>query len=113
MKAWSLLLAMSAGVLASSAAMAASVQPPMGQFESAFYTCAQGQAFQMSYDSTRPKAATLTTSNNSHQYQLKRADAADAARFSNGTVSVSLTGKAATVEGTTIKLTGCTLKTVS
>ena len=78
-----------AGLL-SSAASAASAQPPMGDFLGAFYTCDQGQAFQISYDSKSPTAATITTSNNNARYELKRRAGAAGSQFSNGTVSVSV-----------------------
>jgi membrane-bound inhibitor of C-type lysozyme len=103
------LLAASVGLLTSGLATAA-MQPPMGTFEGAFYTCDEGQAFQVSYDSKDPKSAKVTTSNQNKQYDLKRVAAPDSAKFSNGTVNVSVFGEGAKVEGTEIKLTGCKLK---
>ncbi len=101
----------SAGVLVIAAgSAAASAQPPMGQFDGAFYTCDQGQAFQIGYDSRSPTKATLTTSNNNARYALKRADGAGGPQFSNGTVNITLVGDQATVAGTALKLTGCKLK---
>src|SRR3569623_531581 len=109
MKGAALVLIMSAGVIVAPAIAAAADQPPMGQFNAAYYTCDEGQAFQISYDSKSPKKATITTSNNNARYKLKR-QSGDAAAFSDGTGSVSLTGQAATVAGTQLKLTGCKLK---
>jgi hypothetical protein len=112
MKGVALVLLMSAGGVLSPVIAAAAAQPPMGQFDGAYYTCDDGQAFQIAYDSKTPKAATLTTSNNNARYALKR-QAGEAAAFSNGPVSVSLTDETATVAGTQLKLTGCKLKTTT
>lgn len=70
-------------------------------------------AFQVSYDSRDPKNATLTTSNNNKQYELKRLAGDDAARFSDRTVEASFSGNEAKVEGVQLKLTGCKLKTTT
>jgi len=113
MKAATLVLAASAGMIwsaATSDASAAPAQPPMGQFLGAYYTCDQGHAFQVSYNSTAPTVATVTTSNHNARYQLKRVDAGGGPQFSNGSVSVAVSGDTAQVQGTAISLTGCKLK---
>jgi membrane-bound inhibitor of C-type lysozyme len=115
MRLKTLVLAVAAGWLSSAAASAApapaaSTQPPMGQFLGAYYTCDQGQAFEISYDSATPKGATVTTSNNDARYMLKRVAGAAGPQFSNGPVSISVTGNDARVQGTAIKLTDCKLK---
>lgn len=110
MRLKTLALAVAAGGLSSAAALAASTQPPMGQFLGAYYTCDQGQAFEISYDSANPKGATVTTSNNDARYMLKRVAGAAGPQFSNGAVSISVTGDNAQVQGTAIKLTDCKLK---
>ncbi len=110
MKGSSLISIAAAVAAASGTALAASAEPPMGQFNGAFYACDQGQAFQLSYDAPAAKIATLTTSNNNHRYNLKRVSSSAGPQFSDGTVSVSISGEGATVQGTQLKLTGCKLK---
>jgi membrane-bound inhibitor of C-type lysozyme len=105
-----LIVVFSGGLLAAVAASADPAQPPMGQFDGAYYTCDQGQAFQISYDSRKAKKATLTTSNNNHRYKLDRVNGAAGPRFSNGSVNISVVGEGAQVQGTVIPLTGCKLK---
>jgi membrane-bound inhibitor of C-type lysozyme len=101
----------SAGLLSSAlAASAATVQPPMGDFDAAYYSCDQGQGFQISYDSKSPASATVTTSDNNARHQLKRVSAASGPEFSDGTVTVSVTSQGAQVKGTQVALTGCKLK---
>jgi hypothetical protein len=110
MRLKTLVLAVAAGWLSSAAASAASTQPPMGQFLGAYYTCDQGQAFEMSYDAKSPTDAAITTSNNNHRYQLKRVAGAASPQFSNGAVTVSVSANGAQVQGTTVSLTDCKLK---
>ncbi len=110
MKVATLVLAASAGLAGSTAVAAPATQPPMGQFNGAYYTCDQGQAFAVSYDSSNPKTATVTTSNNNKRYQLKRVAGSAGDEFSNGAVDVSLSGDTAQVRGTALTLSGCKLK---
>jgi membrane-bound inhibitor of C-type lysozyme len=97
------------GLIATAPAVAAT-QPPMNNFNEAYYTCDAGGAFLISYDSNKPKAATMTTSNNSKHYKLKRTSVADGVQFSNEKVKFWTDGKAVTVEGTEIPLQNCTTK---
>jgi membrane-bound inhibitor of C-type lysozyme len=102
-------LAFTASVIAVSA-MAKPVQPPMNDFNFAFYTCENGGAFQISYNSESPTEATLTTSNNNKQYPLKRMDVSNGVQFSNQNVSFWTDGNSTIVKGTEIPLNNCKLK---
>jgi membrane-bound inhibitor of C-type lysozyme len=98
-------------LLAASPALAASTpQPPMNNFNDAYYTCDAGGAFLMSYDSTKPTSATMTTSNNSKRYMLKRDRVATGVQFAGDKVKFWTDGKTVTVEGTEIPLQNCAVK---
>ena len=108
-------LPMIGGVLAGciiSTAVAADtpMQPPMDSFDSAFYACAEGWAFQMSYDSETPQTATMTTNDNNKQYTLTRTDAPGGVAFANGATRFWTDGKAVRVEGTGQPMRDCRLK---
>jgi len=105
-----LILVACAGLAASGAASGATTQPPMGAFDGAYYTCDQGQAFQISYDSKKAEDAKVTTSADDATYQLKRVPDAAGADFSNGSVKVSVSGDAAQLQGTPSPFTDCKLK---
>jgi membrane-bound inhibitor of C-type lysozyme len=110
MKVLGALTAILLGLAVSTPSLAATKQPPMDQFNNAFYTCDAGGAFLMSYDSAKPDTATMTTSNNNKKYALKRADVSDGVQFSDGTVKFWTDGKKVTVEGTQLPLQNCTTK---
>ncbi len=93
-----------------SVGLAATPQPPMNNFNSAFYRCDNNGAFNISYDDKRPKTAQMTTSNNSKTYDLKRASSADGAAFADGTVKFWTDGKTVKVEGTEVSLENCKLQ---
>jgi membrane-bound inhibitor of C-type lysozyme len=94
--------------LSTAPAMAATrVELPMDSFNNAFYTCDDGGAFLMSYDSNEPKEATMTTSNNSKHYTLKKAKVADGVQFSDQKVKFWTDGKTVVVEGTEVPLNHC------
>lgn len=98
--------------LAWSDAMAAkSMTPPMDDFNNAFYTCDAGGAFLISYDSDKPESASLTTSNNSKRYELKRTPVETGAQFSGETVKFWTDGTTVTVVGTEVALLNCVRKT--
>lgn len=82
----------------------------MNNFNFAFYTCADGGAFQVSYDSTTPTTATVTTSHNNKQYVLTRTSAGAGVRFAKGAVKFQPSGRTALIQGTRAPLTGCKLK---
>ena len=97
-------------LLTQSAMAAAANQPPMNNFNSAFYTCDGGAAFHIDYDSERPKTATITTTDNK-TYELKRTQAPTGVQFSDDKAKFWTDGQAVTVEGTAAKLQNCKLKT--
>jgi membrane-bound inhibitor of C-type lysozyme len=88
------------------AAAPAPMQPPMNNFDFAFYTCDNG-AFQISYDSETPTAATMTTSDNNRQYELTRKPPGDGVQFSNGAARFWTDGRKVVVEGTKDRLENC------
>jgi membrane-bound inhibitor of C-type lysozyme len=85
-------------------------QPPMNSFNFAFYNCADGAAFQISYDSDTPTAATMTTNDNNRQYELKRTADSNGVQFSNGAVKFWTDGKTVVVQGTRAPLKNCRMK---
>jgi membrane-bound inhibitor of C-type lysozyme len=103
-------LVLGAYTMASSAIAAPSVQPPMNDFNFAFYTCDDGKAFQISYDSDAPKEATLTTSNNNKQYLLKRTPVADGVQFSSLGVTFWTDGNSIILKGTEVPFNNCKIK---
>ena len=107
MRSLPLAVALSATGLIAGPAMAA--QPPMNNFNEAFYAC-DGGAFLMSYDSNRPDTATMTTSNNNKQYMLKRAPVAQGFQFTGAGVKFWTDGEKVTVEGTEQTYANCKMK---
>jgi membrane-bound inhibitor of C-type lysozyme len=97
-------------LISASAIAASSLQPPMNDFDSAFYNCANGGAFEISYDSDTPTTATITTNDQNRQYVLKRAPADNGVQFSNGAAKFWTDGKTVVVEGTRQPLKDCKRK---
>ena len=97
-------------LLSSPAVSQAAKQPPMNDFNSAFYTCESGGAFAVAYDSATPTQVTLTTSNNNKQYTLPRSASEDQLQFGKGAVKFRLVGQTAVVDGTKLALKNCKLK---
>ena len=99
------------GCLVSASALAAPpAQPPMNAFYSAFYLCADGGAFAVSYDSETPTTATITTNDHNKEYVLKRTPDANGVQFSNGGVRFRADGRSAVLEGARQPLKDCKLK---
>jgi membrane-bound inhibitor of C-type lysozyme len=86
------------------------MQPPMNQFDFAFYTCDGAGAFQVTYDSDTPTVATLTTNDKNKQYVLTRRRTAGGAQFSNGAASFWTDGRKVVVDGTATPLQNCKMK---
>lgn len=103
-------LGLALGCMATAAAAAAPMQPPMNGFDFAFYTCDDGRAFQISYDSDTPTSATMTTSDNNRQYALTRTHAPEGVQFSNGAARFWTDGRKVVVEGTANRLENCRRK---
>ncbi len=98
------------GLTALPATAQAPIQPPMNSFDFAFYNCADGAAFQITYDSETPKSATMTTNDQNKEYVLTRTDAPNGVAFANGPTKFWTDGKTVTVEGTNKPLKNCKLK---
>jgi membrane-bound inhibitor of C-type lysozyme len=98
---------------ASAAAAAAPrpAQPPMNNFDYAFYTCDGGASFEVTYDSETPKTATLTTNDNDKQYVLARQPVADGVQFASGPAKFWTNGQKVVVDGTARPLQDCRMKT--
>jgi membrane-bound inhibitor of C-type lysozyme len=90
----------------------AGMQPPMNDFDSAFYNCADGWAFQMSYDSETPTSATMTTNANGKTYTLKRSadTSGGGVTFADGPTKFWTDGRSVRVEGTAQPMRDCHLK---
>jgi membrane-bound inhibitor of C-type lysozyme len=86
------------------------VQPPMNNFQGAFYNCDNGAAFQMSYDSNQPTKATMTTSDDNRQHLLNRTPVSTGVEFSGRRVKFWTDGQTVVVDGTTITFQNCKLK---
>ena len=82
----------------------------MNNFNFAFYSCADGGAFQISYDSDTPKSATMTTNDNNKAYVLNRADSQSGVTFANGGTKFWTDGKAVQVDGTSKPLKDCKMR---
>jgi membrane-bound inhibitor of C-type lysozyme len=98
------------GIAGTAAAAPPKLQPPMNQFDFAFYVCEGQGSFQISYDSDTPKTATMTTSDNNRAYALTRKPAADGVEFTNGAVRFWTDGAKVSVEGTATPMQGCKKK---
>ena len=103
-------VALAAGMVSAPNMAASATQPPMNDFNEAFYTCDNGGAFLISYDGTSPGAATMTTSNNNKTYMLKRASAPTGVQFTGGAVKFWTDGSTVTVEGTDQPYLNCKIK---
>jgi membrane-bound inhibitor of C-type lysozyme len=103
------LAALSAGSVAAVATAEPTIQPPMNDFNFAFYTC-DGGAFQISYDSDTPTEAKMTTSDHNKQYVLERKPATDGVQFSGPAAKFWTDGKKVVVEGTTPPMRNCKIK---
>jgi hypothetical protein len=101
---------LASGLVSAQASAAAPKEPPMNDFDFAFYTCAGGDAFQVSYDSETPTKATLTTNNGGKRYQLERKPADQGVEFAKSGVRFWTDGKTVVFEGTTARYRDCKLK---
>ena len=101
-------LVLAAGLAAPALAQAPK-QPPMNDFNDAFYICDNDASFQMSYESETPQAATLTTKSNK-RFELKRAQSADGVQFIGSGATFWTDGKTLKIEGVDASLRNCKLK---
>jgi len=82
-------------------AQPAPMQPPMNDFDQAFYRCDGGEAFMMTYDADQPTAAEMVTNSDQRRYKLKRGEPKTGVEFSGGGARFWTDGK--TVAGETPK----------
>ncbi|HEX3918682.1 MAG TPA: MliC family protein [Caulobacteraceae bacterium] len=94
-------------LVAPSAIAGPATQPPMNSFDEAYYTCANGEAFLISYDSDSPTSATMTTSNDNKKYDLKRTAASGGFQFSGAAAQFWTDGKTVKVHGTALPFQDC------
>jgi len=99
------------GVSAAPSMATTSPQPPMNDFNQAFYICQNNSAFIVSYDSADPQTATLTTSNNNRSFALKRTPAPTGVQFSADAVKFWTDGKTVQLQGTAAHYQDCKIKT--
>ena len=106
-------VALAVGVLAAGQAVAQppSMQPPMNDFNQAFYKCEGGGAFMMSYDADQPTSAEMATNGDSKHHALKRTPSPSGVQFTGGGVKFWTDGKTVVVEGTKTPFKGCKTKT--
>ena len=88
----------------------AAFEPPMDDFNNAFYQCNEPGAFLVSYDSDKPTSATITTANNNKNYSLQRTSSESGVLFSGGAVKFWTDGKTTTLTGTETTYKNCALK---
>ena len=108
---WAMLAAslLAGHALADAPAQPAAMQPPMNNFDFAFYTCQAG-AFEIDYDSETPAHATLVTGDRSRKHELDRAPSPSGVQFAGKGVKFWTDGKRVLVEGTATPLQNCHLK---
>src|SRR5258708_3171894 len=100
------------GLLAGPAmAQPAPMQPPMNDFDQAFYRCDGGEAFMMTYDSEQPQKAELISNSDNRHYELKRTQPANGVGFAAGPAKFWTDGKTATVETPKGAYKNCKTKT--
>jgi opacity protein-like surface antigen len=103
--------ALVAVALGSAAAADSPMEPPMNNFDQAFYTCDAGGAFIVSYHGSPPTRATMTASNDNKSYALKRTKVATGVQFDGPAGAKFWTdGKTVTVAGTQKVYSNCKMK---
>ena len=99
-----------AGLMAGPTLAAPDSQPPMNDFNFAFYICDGGASFMMTYDASPPTSARITTNDDNRTRQLKRASDDAGARFEGEGVTFWTNGKTVRVHGTQKPYPNCKLK---
>ncbi|WP_293371882.1 MliC family protein [Phenylobacterium sp.] len=82
----------------------------MNSFNEAYYTCDNGAAFAVSYDSSQPTNVTMTTSNDNNRHLLKRTPVTTGAEFASGGIKFWTDGQTVVVDGTQTPFRDCKLK---
>ena len=107
-RAGAVLLALAAGP---ALAQPAPMQPPMNDFDQAFYRCDGGEAFMMTYDADEPTKAEMVTNSDQRHYQLKRGEGKAGVEFSGGGAKFWTDGKSAGGETPKANFKNCKMKT--
>lgn len=98
------------GSISETALAAEAVQPPMNEFNQAFYKCDGGDAFMMSYDAEDARTATLAGNNGNKRHELKRMPSPNGVQYAGDHVTFWTDGKTARVEGA-VAFKNCRMKT--
>jgi len=101
--------ALAAALDAATTMAAPEMQPPMNDFDEAYYLCDNG-AFLISYDASPPTSATMTTSSNNKRFELKRETATKGVQFSGGPVKFWTDGKTVIVDGAQTTFRNCKIR---
>ena len=111
MKSFSLIcVALALGSTSGAAIAAAPMQPPMNDFNQAFYRCDNGDAFMMSYDADDPKTAVLADNHDNKHHDLKRTPNDTGVEYAGDHVTFWTDGKTVRVAGA-VAFKNCKMKT--
>jgi hypothetical protein len=100
-----------AGLAMSPATATTTGQPPMNDFDEAFYNCDDGVSFMLTYDDNPATKASMTTNTGGgRKYQLTRGATDTGAQFEGEGVRFWTDGKTVRVEGTAKPFRNCKLK---
>lgn len=99
-----------AGLIAGPSLATPGTQPPMNDFNFAFYICDGGASFMMAYDANPPTSASMTTNDDNRTHQLKRVPDDTGARFEGEGVTFWTDGKIVRVQGAQKPYPNCKLK---
>jgi membrane-bound inhibitor of C-type lysozyme len=95
---------------ASQGAAPAVFQPPMNDFNQAFYRCDAGGAFMMSYNADNPAKAEMAANDGAKPHELKRVPSKDGAEYAGGGVRFWTDGKSVVVDDAKAAFKNCKMK---
>jgi membrane-bound inhibitor of C-type lysozyme len=102
--------ALAFSLAAGSAVAQATLQPPMNDFNQAYYRCDGGAAFMMTYESDQPATAEMAANDDNKHHELKRSPSPAGVQFTGGGVKFWTDGKTVVVEGTKSSFKNCRTK---
>jgi membrane-bound inhibitor of C-type lysozyme len=105
-----LCLALALGSISGAVLAAPPMQPPMNDFNQAFYRCDNGDAFMMSYDAEDAKTATLAGNHDNKRRELKRTASDSGVQYAGDHLTFWTDGKTVRVEGA-LAFKNCKMKT--
>lgn len=88
----------------------AGFQPPMNDFNQAFYKCDGGGAFMMSYSADDVAKAEFSGNDGGKPHELKRVPSKDGAEYTGGGVRFWTDGKTVVVEDAKAPFKNCKMK---